>query len=505
MDRVDNYLIKAFEAKQQDLRDLAMEYFTKAAAEEPEDIEILIELAKSQIDCGLKADARATLGTASKLDCGDIELSMELGRALRLAGATEQALDVFRQAALQPKHSAQATLDAVLLLERQHRLDESAKLLSRCRASKNAPQIKLAVGCLAERRGDLDKALRLYRRVWGLGKGDLSVEAGYRLARLLDRSGKPDEAMGILETCKNAEKPGISVGYLAEFVKRRRAQDVGIAAALPEDWFEPREASADKLGGLLVLGHPRSGTTLLAKLLSSKYRMSWVDESPTFDVMGQRFLARKNAEAGVGGFIRVLENATRREIGEFEEEYHARMTKEAGGEVRILLDKNPGLSASLPALSRLLPHSRWAFLMRDPRDVALSCYFQRLGNTPLGFCSLTLDGALEAVLHVHSYWKALRSRVPESHVAELKYEDLVLRPDPIVSEVAERLGCPVSEVVDADEKHDAPLLESPTYAEIQQPVHTRTTMRWTKHRAVFDGKRNAILDEILETWGYDGA
>jgi hypothetical protein len=95
--------------------------------------------------------------------------------------------------------------------------------------------------------------------------------------------------------------------------------------------------------------------------------------------------------------------------------------------------------------------------------------------------------------------------VPESHVAELKYEDLVLRPDPVVSEVAERLGCPAGEAVDADEKHDAPLLESPTYAEIQQPVNTRTTMRWTKHRAVFEHKRNAILDEILETWGYDGA
>jgi hypothetical protein len=30
-------------------------------------------------------------------------------------------------------------------------------------------------------------------------------------------------------------------------------------------------------------------------------------------------------------------------------------------------------------------------------------------------------------------------------------------------------------------------------------------MRWTKHRSVFDHKRNAILDESLETWGYDGA
>jgi len=505
MDRVDTYLVEAFKAKQQDLRDLAREYFSKAAAEEPEDIEILIELAKSQIDCGLKSEARKTLNAALKLDGGDIELTMELGRALRLAGAVEQALDVFRQAARRSKHAAQATLDAVLLLERQHRLDEAAKLLSRCRASRNAPEVRLATGCLAERRGDLDKARRLYRRVWALGKGDLSVEAGYRLARLLDRSGKPEEAMEILAACKNAEKAGISVGYLSEFVKRRRAQDNGIVAALPGDWFEPREPSADTLRGLLVLGHPRSGTTLLAKLLSSRCGMSWVDESPTFDVMGQRFLARKNAEAGVGGFIRVLKNATRGEVEEFEAEYHARMAKEAGGRGRLLLDKNPGLSASLPALFRLLPCSRWAFLMRDPRDVALSCYFQRLGNTPLGFCCLTLDGALEAVLHVHSYWKALRSRVPEPHISELRYEDLVVQPDKIVDEVAGRLGCPDGEGDGTGEKHEAPLLESPTYAEIQRPVHARAAMRWTRHRACFEHKRNAVLDGILETWGYERA
>lgn len=108
MERVDTYLLKAFEAKQQDLRDEALHYFLKASSEEPEDIEILIELAKSQVDCGLKNKARLTLHSALHVDCDDMDILLELSRTLRLAGETTLALELFHQIGLDPAHSAQA-------------------------------------------------------------------------------------------------------------------------------------------------------------------------------------------------------------------------------------------------------------------------------------------------------------------------------------------------------------------------------------------------------------
>lgn len=507
MERVDRYLIKAFESRQQDLRELALDYFGRAATEEPDDAEILIELAKSQVDCGLKLKACDSLETACRMAGDDAELLMDLGRTFRLAGAPELALDAFRRVAKQPKHSAQATLEAVLLLERQHQLEEARELVDSCRSSRNSPQLKLAAGCLEERTGDLGKARKMYRQIWSLKKGDVSIEAGYRLARLLDRSDNPDEAMRILRACKKIEQTHMPAKYLAEFVNRRRDHDRGMVASLPADWFKrdrPGSDAAGRVRSLVVLGHPRSGTSLFAKLFSDRHPVSWVDESPTFDVLGQQLLRQKNPAPEADGLIRMLDSLEHEEIERFEESYRHRMSQGFDQAPLALLDKNPGLSSSLPSLSRLLPGSSWVFLMRDPRDVALSCYFQRLGATPLGYSCLSLKGALEAVLHVQWYWKTLRSHVPDSRALELRYEELVQQPDALVAKVANRFARPMAPPSGSHQGSPAPiLLESPTYADIQQPVHLNSTGRWTRHRARFNAKRSGLLDEIVEEWEYD--
>ena len=502
MSQVDTYLIKAFEAKQQDLRDTAMHYFLKAASEEPDDIEIQLEVAKSQIDCGLKKNARETLTTATQLGCDDPELLLETSRVLRLAGAVDQALELLSQVSNHTKYSGQATLEAILLLERQHRLDEAESLISHCKASKNSIPLKLASGCLAERRGDIQQALRLYRQVWKLRKGDLSMEAGYRLARLLDRSNEPEEAIKILQACKKIERTQIQSQYLAEFVSLRRAHDQDIITSLPEDWFDHHRSISKPAKSFFVLGHPRSGTTLLAKLLTQQHPITWVDESPTFDIMGQRLVHQKKNTPGAKEFIQMLKSLTNQELNEYEKEYTTRINADADEQKPYLLDKNPGLSTSLPALAYLLPHSAWMFLVRDPRDIALSCYFQRLGNTPLGYCCLTMEGALEAVTHVMSYWKALRERTISDRALEIKYEDLVQQPDQAVSNITQHFGITTLDSDTPPLTPKQPLLESPTYADVEKPVYKDSIHRWKKHTSLFHSVASPLTDELLETWGY---
>ena len=51
---------------------------------------------------------------------------------------------------------------------------------------------------------------------------------------------------------------------------------------------------------------------------------------------------------------------------------------EAPAEGKILVDKNPPVTAYLPAFLRAFPELRVFIALRDPRDVLVSCYFQNL-------------------------------------------------------------------------------------------------------------------------------
>ena len=76
----------------------------------------------------------------------------------------------------------------------------------------------------------------------------------------------------------------------------------------------------------------------------------------------------------------------------FRQRYLKNLTLDSGppGEGKILLDKNPGATTSLPALLRAFPELRVIIALRDPRDVLVSSYFMR----PTHYIHVSLVGGM---------------------------------------------------------------------------------------------------------------
>lgn len=478
---LDDLLLKAFQARHNELPDLAQDFFTRAMAHLPGDPALQLEIARCLVDRGLRGEARTCLDSIVAGD--DSELTLELARLCRLADDVERSLAGFRAI---PRHSSfakQADLEAVLLLERLGRTQEAAVVFS---ANDTSIEAVMARAILAERAKDGGAASAGYCKVLAtMGDTSMGIEAGYRLARLTLAAGDPEAAFQIIRPIKAAEQAADPAGKMNDILRQRAAEREAATVAAAGNGLV-----GDNGGPAvwMITGHPRSGTTLLARLLQER-GLYWIDEAPAFGA-----LARE---------MSICSQTSEWDIKAFSAEYRSRL--EDWGQApqgARLLDKNPGLWPKLPSVVSLIPGWRGIVLLRDPRDVALSCYFQRFGPTSLGAACRTFAGAVEAVKHAYALWFTLRSRFLSSVCLELRYEELVRDPAGVLNSPAmlSWLGAFAS-----DQCHPSAsrrLLENPSYAQIEQSPHTLALRRWE----CLGGARLSelhTLDPIAKKAGYD--
>jgi len=468
MGKVDELLVEGFRARNAFSPEVALGCFEKAVELEPGDGFILLEVGRCFVELLDLERWGETYEKVRVLADGDDELILDLARVCVSAGDVEAALVEFGRVG-RGEFFVQASLEMVMLLERAHRLGEAREVLAGRGLDGKRAEVRLMEALILEREGEGVKAERILRKLWrSVPRTGFDIEVGYRLARMLDRKGRTDEALRILAACKKKEAEEMPLEAVRGFTAKRRASDFEFLESLPEDWFSDR-GNVFGAEGLFILGHPRSGTSLMAKRLVDAGGVTWVDERMSFETLARGFT---KGQDGVGELVDYLGGLGAGEVGEFEDGYRRSLM----GEVRVpFLDKNPGLSCSLASMHNLVPNSAWLVMLRDPRDVALSCYFQRFGSSSLGVACLTLEGALEAVCHVMRYWLAVRARLGDGQFLEVRYEDLVADVNEVVERVCGALGWGGG----GGEAREF-LNLTPSYEAIERPVYDGAVRRWER-------------------------
>ena len=130
-------------------------------------------------------------------------------------------------------------------------------------------------------------------------------------------------------------------------------------------------------------------------------------------------------------------------------------------EQRRALDGRPFVGATVhhdfDKLPILWPKARYIFLNRDPRDVARSC-------VRMGWCGTCWHGA-GGWLEAQRMWDRLKATASADHVHEIRYEELVRRPEPVLESLCEFIGVtytPEMLAIERDTTYERP---SPRYAE----------------------------------------
>jgi hypothetical protein len=209
---------------------------------------------------------------------------------------------------------------------------------------------------------------------------------------------------------------------------------------------------------VIVLGVPRSGTTLLRVMLDGHPGLFSPPELALapFQTMRERHDLLKTRFWERGGLRRALielEGLTVDEAKALEaswidwstEQVYAYLQERLGE--RRLVEKDPRLSASPDALRRLdeiVPEARYVWIVRHPGSVIRS-----LENMPFAEVMLQgyAKGAPEAWVRGNQTFEDFVATLDPAHWCRIRYEDLVEDPRSAMETVAETIGLPFDEAL----------------------------------------------------------
>ena len=255
--------------------------------------------------------------------------------------------------------------------------------------------------------------------------------AGFDAVRMLDADAQYRRAFDLARHVHDTTGAAFDVeGMLADAVGQ---------AAMLERLGKPPAARARPVSGVaLVVGMPRSGTTLLEQMLDRHPDITGIGEFDGISTMG-------TAIVGMGLWPRDLPALDTASAQELQRDYcdGASLTRRSG--TRWTFDKSLHTWRWLPAVAAVLPGAACIRIERDARDTAISLYLSNFHPQSFGWTR-----SLESIRRVISAERALAPlamRALGIPHEDIRYEDLVQDPRGHMERVLKLLGLPWHDAV----------------------------------------------------------
>ena len=479
--------------------DHAIACFRAVLKQSPQHLGAMMFLSKA---CGLSfryAEAKLWLQKALRLAPQNERLLQMAAQNYLEWDRPEGALPLLRRAAENHASSVGAWLQLGRTLERANQVVEAREAAAQATAlSPRHPEVLWLLGRLAQREGDFSIAQsRLREALEQNPDPQVAAEIGYALASACDSAGDFDQAWAAARQAKELQR--VESAKLCEPAEAWRAEVECFPDLKPI--LESERAAAAPTQVTILCGYPRSGTTLLGQMIAGHPRVNYGDE-----VLAAARVLRRGENltdpARPDWFLNtnsLQRAALRREYQRcFEAQFDRRFDWSRPG----LIDKNPAVTRSLPALLSILPGLKALFPLRDPRDVAISCYLRPFPvNAFTAHCN-RLDTLVSHLRANYEVWKAVCAQLPLAHL-EVRYEHVVVSPTETNRAVCEFLGLdPATLPEDHRPSAARRFIHSPTYAEVLQPLHKRAVGRWQAY-AEHLGSQLDSLHQLAREQGYD--
>jgi tetratricopeptide (TPR) repeat protein len=399
---------------------------------------------------------------AARSQAGGVQALMYTARAALLQDRLPQAEAALRQLVAQaPKLSQARGLLANTLIARGDFTAAAAELEAALRD--NPRDVSLYYNLLQTRRVTVADAPLIGRMRAALAF-DVPAPARIRLhlalARALDQIGDYPAAQQALQSVGvlRQAQAGMDPAALS------RHTDSSIALFTPAYLARPDHQSDASAVPILVLGLPRSGTTLTDQILSSHPDVASAGEVSFWEQAAPAALASLQ----VGQGARLADTARA---------YVTRLQDIAPGAAHVI-DKNP-FNYHWSLLAHLaLPNARIIHCRRNLADTALSIIMTALRPSPLfssshGDLLVCMRQYLRLMAHV-------RRVLPPSRFHEVDYEAMVHDPASQTRALLKFLGLPWDDACLAPERNVG-IVRTASVWQARQPVYTSSAGRWRNY------------------------
>jgi tetratricopeptide (TPR) repeat protein len=260
--------------------------------------------------------------------------------------------------------------------------------------------------------------------------------------------------------------------------------------------WQPIEPLDNHDPAIFLMGFPRSGTTLLERILDTLDELDSLEERETLVDLQRDFVMASGGLDNLGKLTpetqQSYRQAYRRRVADWK-------TVPAGVS---LVDKLPLNTMFLPVIHRIFPEAPVIFATRDPRDVCLSCFIQNFALNEAMAHFLDLELTIEYYIEImETGLTALETLPIKAH--RVRYEALVREPEKECRALLEFLEIEWNPaVLDFYQNQRGRRIETPSYLQVSQPLYESSIGRWKNYQDLM-APHLEKLAPLVERLGYE--
>lgn len=292
----------------------------------------------------------------------------------------------------------------------------------------------------------------------------------YALFKELDQAGETEDAWRALALGSRIKSRAVQLDPAIEDAKFAALAEL----FTPEFLRERADGNAEPHVPVFIVGLPRSGTTVLERMLANGAGVRSAGELNDFPQQLAWELNRFLGEIPGRQALRASRGIDYASLGEG---YFARTIWRAGGATH-LIDKLPNNLYLAGYIHKAIPNAKIVCLKRDPMDSAFSAYKHLFsGNAYPWSYDLAAAGAhYQRFARLVEHWTAV---MPETFLS-VGYESLVSNPQSVVQEVAAFCGIPYQSEMTELSRNPAPSATASS-SQIRSPLHAGNLRNWVRY------------------------
>ncbi len=253
------------------------------------------------------------------------------------------------------------------------------------------------------------------------------------------------------------------------------------------EWLAAGPSGPDDPSPIFVVGQPRTGTTLIERIITSHSQVHSAGELRQFGNCIRRLTDYRDKRRVSG---RLAEDASKldgRQLGQA----YLTTTRQMRGTLPRFVDKLPTNYQYLPLILKALPRAKIIHVRRHPMDAAFASYKQLFADAyPHSY------DQREMARHHARYWRlmnAWRERFP-GRFLDIAYEDVASDLDTQSRVLIDFLELPWEDACLSFHRQGAAVTTA-SAVQVREPVHTRSIGRWRRYESRLQPMRQAF-DEL---------
>ena len=254
-----------------------------------------------------------------------------------------------------------------------------------------------------------------------------------------------------------------------------------------EDWLESNGSGHDDPSPIFVVGQPRTGTTLVERIITSHSQVHSAGELKQFGNCVRRLADYREPTRYSAKLAALAAGVDCERLGKA----YMATTRKFRGSLPRFVDKLPPNFLYIPLILKALPRAKIVHLTRNPMDACFASFKQLFADAYLhSYDQAEMARHHARYFHLMALW---RERYP-GRFFDIAYEDTVRDLEGNARALIEFLELPWEDACLHFHRQDAAVTTA-SAVQVREPAHTRSVGRWKRYENQLDVMQRTLREQ----------